>query len=48
MAYEDFVREYWQEGTKATDVLLLPPEISPAVVRYVNEPLKYAYDQFRK
>ena len=48
IAFDDFVRNYWNEGTRAVDVLLLPPEIGPDVVRYVNEALRYAYDHFRK
>jgi len=48
IAFDDFVRNYWNEGTKAVDVLLLPQEISSDIVRYVNEALQYAYDQFRR
>ena len=45
--FEEFVRGYWQEGTRAVDVLLLPPEIGPLVLNYVNEALKYAYERLR-
>ena len=44
---EDVVRGYWQEGTRAVDVLLLPPEIGPTVLRYVNEALRYAHDRLK-
>ena len=44
---ENVVRAYWQEGTRAVDVLLLPPEIGPTVLRYVNEALKYAHDRLK-
>ena len=37
VAFDDFVRNYWNEGTRAVDVLLLPSEIGPDVVRYVND-----------
>ena len=46
--FDEFARQYWQEGTRAVDVLLLPPEIGPDIVRYVNEALRYAYDHFRR
>ena len=45
--FDNIVRGYWQEGTRAVDVLLLPPEIGPVVLRYVNEALKYAYERLR-
>jgi len=48
IAFDDFVRNYWNEGKKAVDVLLLPQEISQLVSQYVNEALRYAYDQLRK
>ena len=48
IAFDDFVRNYWNGGTRAVDVLLLPPEIGPKVVQYVNEALRYAYDQFHR
>jgi len=48
IAFDDFVRNYWNQGTRAVDALLMPPDIGPKVVEYVNEALKYAYDQFRK
>jgi len=47
IAYDDFVRGYWNGGTRAVDVLLLPPEIGPDIVRYVNEALKYAYEKLQ-
>ncbi|MCL2624386.1 MAG: transposase [Planctomycetaceae bacterium] len=50
VTYDDFVRGYWNGGggKRAVDVLLLPPEIGPEIVRYVNEALRYGYDQFSK
>jgi len=48
IAFDDFVRNYWNEGSKAVDVLLLPPEISQMVSRYVNEALRYGYERFCK
>jgi len=48
ITYEEFVRDYWSGGTKAVDVLLLSPETGQEVVKYVNEALRFAYDQFHK
>ena len=48
VSFDDFVRKYWNGGTRAVDVLLLPHEISQMVSRYVNEALRYGYDQFHK
>ena len=48
VAFDNFVRNYWNEGTRAVDVLLLPHPIGPDVVRYVNEALQYAYDRLHK
>jgi len=48
ITYEEFVRDYWSNGTKAVDALLLPPEIGPEVVRYVNEALRFAFDRLSK
>ena len=45
--FDTFVRNFWNEGTRAVDVLLLPPELSPRVVNYVNEALKYAFETLR-
>ena len=47
MDFDTFVRKYWNEGTRAVDVLLLPPEIGPKVLNYVNEALKYAFETLR-
>ena len=43
--FDEFVRNYWNKNSKAADVLLLPPEIAPQAVQYVNDVLRYAYDQ---
>jgi len=48
ITYEEFVRNYWSNGSNAVDALLLPPEIGPEVVRCVNEALRFAYDRFSK
>ncbi len=45
--FDEFARQYWQEGTRAVDVLLLPAEIGPKVVNYVNEALKFAFEKLR-
>jgi len=45
--FDTFVRNFWHEGTRAVDVLLLPPEIGPKVLNYVNEALKYAFETLR-
>jgi transposase-like protein len=45
--FDDFARNYWQEGTRAVDVLLLSPEIGPKVLNYVNEALRYAYEKLQ-
>ena len=47
MNFDTFVRNFWNEGTRAVDVLLLPPELSSRVVNYVNESLKYAFETLR-
>ena len=46
--FDAFVRRYWNDGTRAADVLHLPPEVSPDVVRCINEALRYAYEQFHQ
>lgn len=43
--FDEFARQYWQEGTRAVDVLLLPAEVGPKIVNYVNEALRYAFDK---
>jgi transposase-like protein len=45
--FDEFARQYWQEGTRAVDVLLLHPEVGPDIVRYVNEALRYAFEKLR-
>lgn len=47
IGFDEFARQYWQEGTRAVDVLLLPPEIGPKIVNYVNEALRYAFDKLQ-
>jgi transposase-like protein len=45
--FDTFVRNFWNEGTRAVDALLMPPDIGPKVVNYVNEALKYAFETLR-
>ena len=47
LSLDNFIRNYWDKGTRAIDVLLLSPEISSKVVQYVNEALKYAYEKLQ-
>jgi len=43
--FEDFVQTYWTKSPNANEVLKLPPDMMPEAVKYVNNVLKYAYDQ---
>ena len=45
--FDTFVRNYWNAGSRAVDVLLLPPEIGPKVLNYVNEALKFGFETLR-
>lgn len=45
VAFDAFVRNFWSKHAKAAEVLLLPPEIAPEAVRYINDVLRYAYKQ---
>ena len=45
--FDTFMRNFWNEGTRAVDTLLMPPDIGPKVVNYVNEALKYAFETLR-
>ena len=45
ISFDEFVRNYWNNNPSAADVLLLPPEITPKAVQYVNDVLRYAYEQ---
>ena len=42
--FEDFVQGYWAKSPKAGEVLKLPPDMMPDAVKYVNNVLKYAYE----
>ena len=42
--FEDFVHDYWAEAPNAGEVLKLPPDMMPEAVKYINNVLKYAYD----
>ena len=45
--FDTFVKNFWNKGTRAVDVLLLPPEIGPKVLNYINEALKYGFETLR-
>jgi len=42
--FDDFVRDYWTQCPNAGEVLTLPPDMMPEAVKYINNVLKYAYD----
>jgi len=42
--FEDFAHGYWAKAPHAGEVLKLPPDMMPEAVKYVNNVLKYAYD----
>ena len=42
--FEDFVHDYWTKCPKASEVLKLPPDMMPEAVKYINNVLKYAYN----
>ena len=44
VSFEDFVHDYWTQYPKASEVLSLPPDRIPEAVKYINNVLKYAYD----
>ena len=46
VSFDEFVQGYWSECKGATAVLQLPPDLAPQAVEYVNNVLRYAYDQF--
>ena len=46
ITFDEFVQEYWSECPAATDIMRLSPDLMPTAVRYVNNVLRYAYDQF--
>ena len=43
--FDEFVQNYWREHADAAEVLQLPPDLAPKAVQYVNNVLRYAYDQ---
>jgi len=45
VSFDKFVQGYWSECEGANDVLRLPADIMPKAVQYVNDVLRYAYDQ---
>jgi len=46
VSFDEFVQGYWSECKGATAVLQLSPDLAPQAVEYVNNVLRYAYDQF--
>lgn len=47
IAFEEFVRNYWSVGTRAVDMLFLPPEARSRILSAVRETLRYAYERLR-
>jgi len=45
VSFDEFVQGYWSECKGATVVLQLSPDIAPQAVEYVNNVLRYAYNQ---
>ena len=45
--FEEFVHGYWTQYPKAGEVLKLPPDMMPEAVKYVNNVLKYAYENLK-
>ena len=43
--FDEFVQNYWRDHADAAEVLQLPPDLAPKAVQYVNNVLRYAYDQ---
>ena len=46
--FKDFVHGYWTKSSKAGEVMKLPPDMMPEAVKYVNNVLKYAYENLGK
>ena len=46
ISFDEFVQNYWNEYEGASNVLRLPADIMPKAIQYVNDVLRYAYDQF--
>lgn len=45
--FEEFARMYWQEGSKAVDVLLMPTETSTLLINHVNDALRFAWEKLQ-
>ena len=45
--FEEVVREYWGEGTRAADILQMPPDVSLDMVRFVHEAMQHVYDRLQ-
>ena len=46
ITFDAFAHDYWNECAEAMDVMQLPPDLMPKAIQYVNNVLRYAYDQF--
>ena len=46
ISFDEFAQRYWSECAGASDILRLPPDITPTAIQYVNSVLRYAYDRF--
>ena len=45
--FEEVVKEYWGEGTRAADILQMPPDVSLDMVRLVHEAMQHVYDRLQ-
>jgi transposase-like protein len=43
ITFDEFVQDYWKKCPGASDVLRLPPDITPKAIEYVYDVLRYAY-----
>ena len=44
---ENLVRVYWQDGNRAVEMMLLPPDVRAQILASVSDALQYACDQLR-
>ena len=45
--FEEVVKEYWGEGTRAADILQMSPDVSLDMVRFVHEAMQHVYDRLQ-
>ena len=45
VSFDEFAQGYWSECKGAAAVLQLPPDLAPRAVEYVNNVLRFAYNQ---